>query len=303
LLKDNESKAFRTLAYKQASVKDVLDKMEMVRNDIGGFHPYIIALVDTKLDGAKFSNVFGSHRAENGVAVFTIANIDDTIFPNEKIAAYMLYYFARYTLSFIVPQHKNHNETKDCVFDRKIYKPDVVRSMKAGAICDECRDQLLSGDVKLSPAQLDALDLLIELSGKLLNGSVVISTKIRPTNDFDPLTELLEIKNRLDANAHKSARNGLWSYFFALFGALAILAILTYQFGWNVMEPWTYFIGGLLTIGGYVYFVVTQKEFSPRTIYDQVVESKKRKNYTQFGLDVDKIERLLEAKNRSEPKP
>jgi hypothetical protein len=298
-LKDNEVKAFKTLAYKQATVKDVMNKMEAVRADIGGYHPYIIALVDTKLDGERFPNVFGSHRAEKGVAVFTTANVNDVIIPREKIAAYMLYYFARYTLSFTVPDHKNHNETKDCVFDRKIYKPDVIRSMKARAICDECRNQLLSGEIKLSPAQLDAIDMLIELSGKLLNGTVEIAPKANSINPLDALTELSEIKNRLDVNAHRFARHGLWFYSLFLIGVWIILAIFTFRLGWNVMEPWTYFIGGFLTIGSYLYFVITQRELSPKTIYDQIIESKKRKNYKESGLDIDKFEELLDAKDRN----
>ena len=142
-LQNNEAKAFKTLAYKRASVKDLMDRMESTRSEIGGYHPFIIALVDTKLDGERFSNLFGSNRAEKGIAVFTIDNVDDIIIPADKISSYMLYYFARFTLSFIVPQHKNHDEPKSCVFDRKIYKQDIVNSMKAREIGRaSCRERV-----------------------------------------------------------------------------------------------------------------------------------------------------------------
>jgi hypothetical protein len=89
--------------------------------------------------------------------------------------------------------------------------------------------------------------------------------------------ELTKIKNRLDLNAEKYTRRLLWLYF----GLLAItwigLGILTYQFGWNNMEPWTYFIGGIPTLGSYIYFAIIQRELSPQAIYNQIIETKKRK--------------------------
>jgi len=299
-LQNNEVKAFKALAYKRASVKDLMDRMESTRSELGGYHPFIIALVDTKLDGERFSNLFGSNRAEKGIAVFTIDNVDDIIIPADKIASYMLYYFARFTLSFIVPQHKNHDEPKSCVFDRKIYKQDIVNSMKTRAICDECRDKLLSGTVKVSSGQLDALDMLFELSGKLLDGSKTLSISSNMPAPLDAISELSAVKSRLDKNAHDFAKRGLWLYFLGIIGVWVTLAIFTYRFGWNVMEPWTYFIGGTLTIGSYVYFAVTQKELSPRTIYEQVIESKKRKNYKEFGLDIERFNQLSKAKSGSQ---
>lgn len=299
-LRNHEAKAFKTLAYKQATVKDLMDKLELVRSTIGGYHPFIIAIVDTNLSGEKFSNLFGSHRGEKGIAVFTLNNVDEVIIPKDKIAAYMLYNFARYTLSFVAPEQKNHDETKDCVFDRKINKLDIVKSMKARAICDECRDKLLSGTVKVSSGQLDALDMLFELSGKLLDGSKTLSMTNNPASPIDAISELSAVKSRLDKNAHDFAKRGLWLYFLGIIGVWVTFAILTYRFGWNVMEPWTYFIGGILTLGSYVYFAVTQKELSPRTIYEQVIESKKRKNYKEFGLDIERFNQLSKAKSGSQ---
>lgn len=280
------------LAYKQASSKEFMDKMESIRTDIGGYHPFVIAVVDTKLEGQKFSNIFGSNRAEKGVAVFTVDNVDDVILPKEKISAYILYYLARYTLGFVVPQHKNHDETKDCVFDRKIHKPDIIKSMKARAICDDCRNSLLSGNPKISPAQLDALDKLFEYSGILIEGKEIVQSQTNPVNN-NLFSELSNIKSHLDQNAEKTAQRGLWVYLLCLVGVWALLAFLTYKLGWNVMEPWTYFIGGTLTLGSYLYFVVTKRELSPVTIYHQFVESKKQKNYREFGFDIVRYENLL----------
>ena len=48
------------------------------------------------MDGQKFSNLFGSHRAEDGLAVATTANVADIIVPGDRMVAYILYYLARY---------------------------------------------------------------------------------------------------------------------------------------------------------------------------------------------------------------
>jgi len=292
----DDANAFRVLAYKQAAAKDFMDKMESIRTDIGGYHPFIITVVDTKLEGKEYSNLFGSNRAERGIAVFTIDNVDGIILPKEKIFVYILYYFARYTLSFIVPQHKNHVESKDCVFDRKVHKPDIVKSMKARAICDECRNQLLSGNPKVSPSQLDALDKLFERCGKILEGKSVESSGASLTSNDSLFLELTKIKNRLDANAHRIAQRGLWVYLIFLIGVWIALAVLTTKIGWNIMEPWTYFIGGTVTLGSYLYFVATKRELSPMTIYHQFIESRKQKNYREFGFDISMYENLLATK-------
>ena len=296
-LKRDEANAFRVLAFKQASVKDFMDKMESTRIDIGGYHPFMIATVDTKLEGKEYSNLFGSNRAEKGIAIFTIDNVDGIILPKEKISAYILYYFARYTLSFIVPQHKNHIESKDCVFDRKVYKPDIIKSMKARAICDECRNKLLSDSPKVSPSQLDALDKLFELCGKILEGKEVLASRVNLSSKDRLLSELTKIKSNLDANAHNIAQRGLWLYLLFLICVWVTLAFLTYKIGWNIMEPWTYFIGGTVTLGGYLYFVATKKELSPMTIYHQLIESRKQRNYREFGFDIELYESLLAKQN------
>lgn len=163
-----DSQEFAMLAFRKLKVKDFLDSLEEFRIKIRGFHPFIIAIIDAELEGVTYTNLFGSNRGEKGLAVVTISKVENVIIPSGKMTAYFLYYFSRYTLSFIVPEHKNHEETKGCVFDRKIHKPDIIKSMKARSICDSCRTILLQGKNALSPSQFEALDRLFDESGKSL---------------------------------------------------------------------------------------------------------------------------------------
>jgi hypothetical protein len=178
-LSSGDAQVFKLLAYQKATAQDFLNSIETRRFQIRGFHPFVIAVVDTELEGKNYGNLFGSHRAEKGLALCTIANVESIIIPQGRMAAYFLYYFARYTLSFIAPSHKNHEESKDCIFDRKVNKLDVIKSMKARAICDECRNALLTGENSLTPAQFEALDALIEISGKILEGNPPASLMLR----------------------------------------------------------------------------------------------------------------------------
>lgn len=178
LMSPFDAQPFKMLAYQKATAIEFLDQLEKRRKDIRGFHPFIIAVVDTELDGKVYSNLFGTHRAENGIAISSVANVEDAIIPRGRMSAYLLYYFARYTLSFIAPNHRNHEVPRDCVFDRKSYKPDITRSMKARAICNECRNALLTTENSLTPAQYEALDTMFKISGELLEGKSIDSVFI-----------------------------------------------------------------------------------------------------------------------------
>lgn len=175
LLSPADAQAFRMLAYQKVTAQEFINLMESRRSYIRGFHPFLFAIVDTGLEGKTYGNLFGSHRAQKGIAIITIAKVEEQIIPKGRMAAYFLYYFARYTLSFISPKHANHEETKDCVFDRKVDKRDIIKSMKARAICNECRKALLSEENSLTPAQFEALDVLLEMSGKILKGDPAVA--------------------------------------------------------------------------------------------------------------------------------
>ena len=65
--------------------------------------------------------------------------VRDVIIPHDKMVAYFIYEFALHTLSFIVSGKKHHEESLDCVFGFKQNKTQIVDSMKAGALCDDCK--------------------------------------------------------------------------------------------------------------------------------------------------------------------
>ena len=243
-LPGDEAKRLAMHEFERVKASEFMDTMDDVRKDARGYHPYLLAFIDGELDGDDYTNIFGSNRPEKGLGVLTIANVPGVIIPPERLAAYFLYYLARYTMSFIVPAHKNHDDTRSCVYDRKVQKRDLLKSMKARSICDDCRRALLAGDSQLSSAQLLALSKMFDMSGKLLASPEPkddVSRKL-PRTFIGSSTEGLPIANKLQALLEYDVNAEIWNQgtVFGLGdGTLEALeqAVLTYEFGIFVFTP------------------------------------------------------------------
>jgi predicted nucleotide-binding protein len=243
-MSNEDAQNFQMYAFDHVNAPEFMDSMEQVRAGLRGYHPYLLAIIDADLDGTNYSNLFGSHRAEKGIGIITVANVQSIIIPPDKMSSYLLYYLARYTLSYIVPSHKNHNEPRGCVFDRKINKLDLLNSMKARSICNECRQLLLSADTNLSPRQFMALDKMFDMSGKLLEGSLASQNKHEalPRTFIGSSSEGIEIANNVQTLLEYDLNSEIWNQgtVFGLGDAtLEALeqAVLAYDFGIFVFTP------------------------------------------------------------------
>jgi len=131
----NNAFNFHQQSYTNEQIYEWLTKY---RVESGGLRPYIILVITKPLSGARYSNLYGGHRAVEGLAWFTMDSFDDRFkqFLFDKIR-FARYYFVRYTLSFVNPIIKAH-DTKGCMFDNKIAKRDIRLSYDTGKICDDC---------------------------------------------------------------------------------------------------------------------------------------------------------------------
>jgi hypothetical protein len=59
--------------------------MEMLRSQIKGYHPFLIAIVDADLEGERYGNLFAANTSAKGLGIVTIANVPDIILPAERI--------------------------------------------------------------------------------------------------------------------------------------------------------------------------------------------------------------------------
>jgi predicted acylesterase/phospholipase RssA len=152
------ARGFRRSTYTTAEVWEFL-RDQRVR--FGGHRPFIIAFVTRPLQSARFANLFGSHEAIEGLAVVTTFGAG--LYVKEE-ARYCCYYLVRYSLSFVNPNIRVHNDPARtyCYFHQKIHRPDIRTSMDSGVICDQCLEILDNPEIdgrahRLSDTERDAL--------------------------------------------------------------------------------------------------------------------------------------------------
>jgi predicted nucleotide-binding protein len=243
-LPETDAQHLQMYAFDRIKAPEFMDSMEQIRNNLRGYHPHLLAFIDAKLDGEDYSNIFGSSRAEKGIGVLTIANVPDIIIPVGRMTAYFLYYLARYTLRYIVPSHENHEDSRGCLYDRKVNKLDILNSMRARSFCDKCRKSLLSGQTTLSPKQFIALEKIFDMCGKIVDGTLEKqeNKKSLPRAFIGSSSEGLKIANNIQALLEYDLNCEVWNQG-TVFGlgvsTLEALeqAVLTYDFGIFIFTP------------------------------------------------------------------
>lgn len=120
---------------------DVFSWLEKYRQQENIENQLVILVVDGYLESKKLGNLFGTVRAEEGLAVFTVADFSQFV---NDIVRFCRYYLVRYALSFLSPTIKSHEDPnrKDCVFHKKMNKRELRDSLDSGHICQSCYDQL-----------------------------------------------------------------------------------------------------------------------------------------------------------------
>jgi predicted nucleotide-binding protein len=208
-LAEADAAQFRMHSYTEVYAPEFLSSMKQLRLAIKGYHPFLIAFIDANLDGEQYGN---------------------------------LYYIAHQTLGFIAPEHRNHDESRSCVFDRKIEKRDLLKSMRERALCNDCRRSLLSVET-LSPRQLDALDKLYSASGALVQAVPDQGTEAKRYRVFiGSSTEGLSVANEIQSLLQYDFEVEVWNQGTVFGLGTATLealeaAVLAYDFGIFVFTP------------------------------------------------------------------
>lgn len=217
--------------------------LQAKRQEWRGFHPYILAVVDSDLHSDRWENLFSSRRAEVGLALVTTSGVEGDIIPSGKMPAYFLYELAVHTLAFIVQGREHHLETRGCVFDFKERKESILQSMKAGALCDVCRQWFLDNGDSLSASQLASFERILESSSELLRrvaASQAASSKARifVASSMEGLEVARLIQSELahDYSVEIWNQNTVFGLGSATIEALEI-AVETYQYGIFVFTP------------------------------------------------------------------
>ncbi len=198
---------FNLIHYDKNDSSEFFDNAESIKKDLTGYYPFLLFFSGNPITSEKWSNLFGSFRAEKGMAIITSKNVPDLIIPKDKMIAYYVYYFARVLIKFLFVGKYNHaNPSKNgCLFDFMKHKLDILKSMRPNAICDECKKEIRQHETKLSASQFNSIDRLLTKSGQLLNEELQNKnnmTKIFIGSSTEGLNIARKIKSGLKYDAH-----------------------------------------------------------------------------------------------------
>jgi predicted nucleotide-binding protein len=212
-VKPEQERKFSTLNFAKGKVQELIPILRQMRKELKGFHPFTIFVVDGELEDEEYSNLFGSGEPEEGLFILTWNNVPDIIIPNNKMTSYFLFFFARNALNSILPEHYNHYDTRGCVFDFKESKLDLAMSMKSGAMCDDCRMDMLNKNYSMNEDQFNSLNKLFEQSGVLLieTKTEEIEQEIKKKIFIGSSSEGLEIARKIQAELHHEFDLEIWN--------------------------------------------------------------------------------------------
>lgn len=199
---------FRLIHLEENDRDEFLEGAVELKNDLAGYFPYILFISQNPLQAGGWKNLFAHTDAENGVSVVTTNNVPDVIIPKDKIRAYFVYYFARTLIKLLLVGKYNHdNPSKNgCVFDFMQQKKDIIKSMRANAICDDCRKEIRKHEKKLSESQYHSIDRLLAKSGQILQtenkGTIGAKIRIFIGSSTEGLPIARKIKSGLKYDAH-----------------------------------------------------------------------------------------------------
>jgi len=210
-LKPEEERKFKSLNFEFGKVYELIPLIRDLRKDLKGYHPFTIFIVDGELEDEEYSNLFGSGKPPEGLFIFTGKNVPEVIIPKDKMTSYFLFFIAKYALNTILPDHYNHYDTRDCVFDFKEQKTDLYKSMKFGAMCDDCRMEMLNNNYKMNQEQFDSLNKLFGISGNLLNEEAKEEQVVKPKIFIGSSSEGLEVARKIQSELHHEYDIEIWN--------------------------------------------------------------------------------------------
>lgn len=86
-----------------------------------------------------------------------------------------------------------------------------------------------------------------------------------------------------------------WLLPFSGLGMFLIMFFLWRKYGWEKMEPWTYFISGLSVILMLFYFAITKTEFAYSLVYEKWLKKLKQKYLRDAEFDKDEYKSLQDS--------
>lgn len=123
---------------------------------------------------------------------------------------------------------------------------------------------------------------------RFLRGSLYAKT--------EQIEQLVKLKKECDQIAHSGTKRlsflgvGILTTWW---GSVAFLTFCT-ELGWDVMEPVTYLTGLGTILGGYIWFLIHNREVSYRAVLNETTSRRQQRLYIEKGFNIERYQELIE---------
>lgn len=97
----------------------------------------IIAIIHKPLSSKGWTNLYGATDRKRGLRAVTTSSSDGPFTPPSP-DIFLMYYLIRFSIDYVFDELTSHSETRDCLFDFKQSKLDILGSMREAKICEHC---------------------------------------------------------------------------------------------------------------------------------------------------------------------
>ena len=131
------------ICFKSKEIYDLMDKVFM---DMKGFHNLVIGVVEKRLDGTEWGNLFGSMQTNKnnritGKAIASSYGLEN-ILQSIPIEIYYIFKFLSFSIRFIVGKGMIHDNERGCLFHRMVNRTDILESIRSGYISLNSQKQM-----------------------------------------------------------------------------------------------------------------------------------------------------------------
>ncbi|TKY86602.1 hypothetical protein EX895_004241 [Sporisorium graminicola] len=112
----------------------------------------------------------------------------------------------------------------------------------------------------------------------------------------EQIERLVHLKAECDRIAHSGTKRLSFAgvaILSAWWGSVAFLTFGT-ELGWDVMEPVTYLTGLGTILGGYIWFLIHNREVSYRAVLNETTSRRQQRLYIEKGFNIERYQELIE---------
>ncbi len=185
-LRENQFTQYKAELPGRYTTMEIYELFDCVLLGLKGFHHLVIGVVESRLDGKKWGNLFGSMQTENeklvGKAITSTYGVQVLIHPM-PLELYLIYEFLSFASRFVVGRGMIHDDEPSCLSHRKVQKTVIRKTLQTGYLCITCQQKI---NQYLDLTQILAFRTILSIISKIANSD-------NPQKDFQDYMAIEDI--------------------------------------------------------------------------------------------------------------